>query len=130
MAFTCRIGEQDKIIYVEADGPTDLAACHAIIAEVATEIRLMPDLGVLVDIRGIDYSPTVEDLGEIGATLGDMRETVMTRSVAIVSGESRLPLTRLACTLAEASGLRMASFSDYKRAKSWLAQHAQRRAAP
>ena len=130
MAFTCQIREQDRIAYVEADGHIDLAACRAIIAEVASEIRSVPELGVLVDIRGIDYSPTVEDLRELGATLGDMREMLVSRSVAIVSGESRLPLTWLACALAEASGLRMASFSDYKQAKSWLVQHAQRRAAP
>lgn len=79
--------------------------------------------GCLVDIRQMDYFPSVADLKEIAFEYIRLRAAFRCGTAFIVSNDRHYALGRFLATLVDTAGLRMGVFRDPAQAENWLRHH-------
>lgn len=91
---------------------------RAIAADVSHE-----QCGCLVDVRGMDYFPSIVDLKEIAFEFIRLRAAFRCGTSFIVDNERHYALGRFLAALVDTAGLRMAVFRDPAEAEYWLNHH-------
>jgi hypothetical protein len=79
--------------------------------------------GCLVDVREMEYFPTVADLKEIAFEYIRLRAVFRCGTAFIVSNDRHYALGRFLAALVDTAGLRMAVFRDPAQAENWLRHH-------
>jgi hypothetical protein len=79
--------------------------------------------GCLVDIREMEYFPSVADLKEIAFEYIRLRAVFRCGTAFIVSNDKHYALGRFLAALVDTAGLRMAVFRDPEQAEYWLRTH-------
>lgn len=122
MPIDHEIADAEGLAYVTARDPVDLEAVRGSISGLAGEPGFRPDLGILVDLRGMDYIPSNDDIQVIADCLGRMKESYRSRIAVVVADDLRFGLFRMASTYANLRGVTMRIFRDTGAARSWLAE--------
>jgi hypothetical protein len=76
--------------------------------------------GCLVDVRDMDFYPTVAELKELAFEYIRLRAAFRCGTSFIVSNDRHYSLGRLLAALVDVAGLRMAVFRDPDEAEAWL----------
>src|SRR5687768_7726681 len=79
--------------------------------------------GCLVDIREMDFFPTVRELKEIAFEFIRLRAAFRCGTAFVVSNDKHFALGRFLAALVDTAGLRMAVFRDPEQAEFWLRTH-------
>jgi hypothetical protein len=79
--------------------------------------------GCLVDIRQMDYFPSVSELKEIAFEFIRLRAAFRCGTSFIVTSEKHYQLGRFLAALVDTAGIRMAVFKDPAEAEFWLLNH-------
>ena len=93
-------------------------AVRAVAADVAHD-----GYGCLVDVREMDFFPTVMELKEIAFELIRLRAAFRAGTAFIVGNDRHYALGRFLAALVDIAGIRMAVFKDPAQAEHWLHTH-------
>lgn len=80
-------------------------------------------LGCLVDVREMDFFPTIAQLKEIAFEFIRLRASFRSGTVFVVSNDKHYALGRFLAMLVDTAGIRMAVFKDAGMAEHWLHTH-------
>lgn len=104
------------------EGKVDLAETIHLIRAVAGDLA-HHQCGCLVDVRKMDFFPTVWELKEIAFEFVRLRTAFRCGTAFIVSNDKHYALGRFLAALVDTAGLRMAVFRDPDEAELWLRTH-------
>lgn len=79
--------------------------------------------GCLVDVREMDYFPSVLELKDMAFEFIRLRAAFRCGTAFIVSNDKHYALCRFLASLVDTAGLRMAVFRDPEEAEFWLRTH-------
>jgi hypothetical protein len=107
---------------VRASGKVTLSdAIHAV-RGVAADVA-HDGYGCLVDVREMDFFPTIMELKEISFEFIRLRAAFRAGTAFIVSNDRHYGLGRFLAMLVDTAGIRMAVFKDPAQAEHWLHTH-------
>jgi hypothetical protein len=86
--------------------------------------------GCLVDIRLMDFYPTIAELKEIAFEFIRLRASFRAGTAFLVSNDRHYSLGRFLAMLVDTAGIRMAVFKDPGQAEFWLKNHTGAHPAP
>jgi hypothetical protein len=104
---------------VKATGAVTLDEALRMIRVVAAELA-HNQCGSLVDVREMNYYPTVVELKEIAFEYIRLRNAFRCGIAFIVSNDKHYGLGRLLAALVDSAGLRIGVFRDSAEAEGWL----------
>lgn len=121
MPFEYSIAPEERIAVVTVRPPDDFLSSDDAVRSLVRDPRLEPGMGILVDLRATDYSPTFEHARRLAALHGDAEMLQGHRTALVIKpGTSVLGGSRLMGTLAEFLGAEARVFTDLAEATSWL----------
>lgn len=120
MPFMYTISQEDKIAYVTAHGSINMEAIKQIISDVAADPLFQPKYKVIVDLRKMEYSPSVSDIQLIASLVGEMKKSYQNKVAIVVSGKFHYGMAKMAAAYTEMSGVPMIdAFTDFEEARQW-----------
>ena len=122
MPFSYTIDHDRNLADVRGSGKVTLADAIHVVREVAGDIA-HEQVGCLVDLRELDYFPTVSELKEIAFEFIRLRAAFRRGTAFIVGNDRHYALGRFLAALVDTAGLRMAVFRDAGEAEYWLSHH-------
>ncbi|PYR89287.1 MAG: hypothetical protein DMF84_25145 [Acidobacteria bacterium] len=118
MPFAVEVLEEDRLIRARLYGACDADEAHAAVAAIKSRVGTYPVEGVLMDVRDVQYTPTLDeacDFGtEFGSFLGRRRLAFVTRLPA------QYGMARMISVRAEPRGIDVDVFGDEDEALEWL----------
>jgi len=88
----------------------------------ATDPRHLPGYGVLVDTRGLDYVPSLEEARRYAELFKELKSAFAGGIAVVVEGTARYGVAQMIATLLELRGVKMAAFREIAAAEAWLAE--------
>ena|SRR5215471_17791556 len=95
---------------------------EAEIRGLAVDARFRPGHGILVDTRGLDYVPSLEDARRFAELFREMKDAFSGGIAVVVDGTARFGVARMIATLLEMRGVSMGAFQEPAAAEAWLAE--------
>jgi len=126
MSFDYEIDSIRKIASVVPHGRSSLAESLRAIRNLASDIRLEDGIGVLVDLRGIEYSASLDDADALAATIARSGVLRGHRVALLASGEEEFTVASMIATLSGLKGAVTQAFRSFDVARAWL-KHAKSR---
>jgi len=121
MPFMYTISQEEEIAYVTAHGLINMENIKQAISDVAADPLFQPKYKVIVDLRKMEYSPSVSDIQSIASLIGEMKNSYQNKVAIVVSGTLHYGLARMAATYTELSGVPMIdAFTDFEEARQWV----------
>jgi hypothetical protein len=106
----------DAIVELVLSGPGDYAYCATMLRRIGTELATRPGFGALIDIRTLDYAPTVEEAHALAELCVRQRAMVGGR-VALLVGPG---LQDALATVVSLRGAAVEAFTSPVAAITWL----------
>jgi hypothetical protein len=122
MSLTFTIDHDRNLADVRGSGKVTLEDTIRVIRSVAADIS-HEQCGCLVDIRGLDFFPTIAELKEIAFEFIRLRAAFRCGTSFIVGNDRHYALGRFLALLVDTAGIRMAVFKDPGQAEHWLLTH-------
>jgi len=122
MPLTYTIDSERNFADVRGVGAVTLADAIQAIRAIAADIA-HHQCGCLVDLRQMDFFPTVLELKEIAFEFIRLRAAFRCGTSFIVSDDKHYALGRFLASLVDSAGLRMSVFRDPEEAETWLRVH-------
>ena len=122
MSLSYTIDRDRNLADVHGEGKVSLEDAIRTTRAVAADIS-HEQCGCLVDIRGMEYFPSISDLKEIAFEFIRLRAAFRCGTAFIVSNDRHYALGRFLAALVDTAGLRMAVFKDAGQAETWLHTH-------
>jgi hypothetical protein len=122
MPLSYTIDSVRNLADVRGEGNVTLDEVIRTIRAIAADIS-HEQCGCLVDVRGMDYFPSVMDLKEIAFEFIRLRAAFRCGTSFIVGNDRHYALGRFLAALVDTAGLRMAVFKDAGEAEYWLNNH-------
>jgi hypothetical protein len=104
--FSHTISKQTNTVQVVADGPINLQSSIAAMLAVANDPDFNPSFKVIVELRLMEYAPTMTELFGIRDALESLRQNFKGQITLLVT-ESVLYVARLVCIIATTMGFQM-----------------------
>ena len=109
-----------RIMRVSANGPLGFEDSDRVFADIEQALAVHPEAGMLIDVQGIQYTPTTSDVRHFVS-----RHTEITRigrnPFALVTDPGvNFGMAMMMCTLIEVTGGSAHAFTDPEQAESWL----------
>ena len=120
MPFQARLSPDGRIIRVEASGPFDFEGSKPVFAEVAKLLEQVPEAGILVDIRGVEYVPSVNDVRHFVSRHEEMTRLWRNPQAMVTSSGVNFGMAMMMSTLIEVSGGKSHAFTNLEEAETWL----------
>jgi hypothetical protein len=121
MPFMYTISHEDKIAYVTAHGSITMETINQVISDVAADPLFQPKYKVVVDLRDMEYSPSVSDMQSIASIIGEMKNAYQNKVAIVVSGKFHYGMAKMAAAYTEMSGVPMIDvFTDFEEARQWV----------
>jgi hypothetical protein len=120
MAFDFSFNSNNQTVYIKASVDIDLGSCLGAMKTLLSEDRFSKDMGILVDIRDVDYAPSLAEVFNILQS-PVWRAIVGEHRIAVVAGKPvQFGMTNV---LARRSGdaTNMEPFYKLEDAVRWLA---------
>ena len=122
MPLTYTIDLERNLADVRGEGKVTLEESIHAIREVAADVSHQ-QCGCLVDIKAMDYYPSVADLKEIAFEFIRLRAAFRCGTAFIVGNDKHYALGRFLAALVDTAGIRMAVFKNADEAEYWLHNH-------
>jgi hypothetical protein len=122
MPLTFTIDHERNLADVRGSGKGTLEDTIRVVRGVAAEIA-PEQCGCLVDIRALDFFPTIAELKEIAFEFIRLRAAFRCGTSFIVGNDRHYALGRFLALLVDTAGIRMAVFKDPGQAEQWLMTH-------
>jgi hypothetical protein len=120
MAWTTRFDPTARRGVLVADGPIDLAGSVEAMLSLAADPRLETGWGILVDLSGATYTPTLADAMKLGG-LQSHAEALEGHRVAFLTASPALhAVAGLLASMATAKGIEARAFDNVEAADGWL----------
>ena len=116
------IDHERNLADVRGSGKVTLEDSLRTIRAVAVDVG-HEQCGCLVDIREMDFFPTIADVKEIAFEFIRLRAAFRSGTSFIVSNDRHYALGRFLAMLVDTAGIRMAVFKDPGEAEHWLKTH-------
>jgi hypothetical protein len=122
MPLTYTIDPERNYADVRGAGVVSLADAIRTIRAIAAEVA-HHQCGCLVDVREMDFFPTVLELKDMAFEFIRLRAAFRCGTAFVVSNDKHYALGRFLASLVDTAGLRMAVFRDPEEAEFWLKTH-------
>ena len=122
MPLTYLIDHDLNLADVRGSGKVTLHDTIHVVRAVAADVA-HHQCGCLVDIREMDFFPTVAELKEIAFEFIRLRASFRSGTSFIVGNDRHYALGRFLAMLVDTAGIRMAVFKDPGAAEHWLHNH-------
>jgi hypothetical protein len=122
MPLTYTLDPDRNFADVRGEGPVTLEETIHTVRDIAADLA-HNQCGCLVDVREMDFFPTVWELKEIAFEFIRLRAAFRCGTAFIVSNDRHYSLGRFLAALVDTAGLRMAVFRDPEEAELWLRTH-------
>ncbi len=122
MPLTYTIDLDRNLADVRGVGKVTLDDSIKIIRAVATDVAHQ-QCGCLVDVREMDFFPSILELKEIAFEFIRLRAAFRSGTSFIVANDRHYAIGRFLAALVDTAGLRMAVFRDAAEAEHWLNNH-------
>lgn len=122
MPLTYNIDPDRNYADVRAVGVVTLADTIRTIRAIAGDLS-HHQCGCLVDVREMDFFPTVGELKEMAFEFIRLRAAFRCGTAFVVANDKHYALGRFLAALVDTAGLRMAVFRDPTEAEFWLRTH-------
>ena len=123
MPVTWNFAVEEELVTAQAKGPTTYEQCISMLEEVSGDPRHDPRFKVLVDVRGIDYSPSVAEVRQLAEALVERRESFSKGMAVIVDPGPHYDLAELCSRLAKSQGFTLACFGTEPLARDWCSRN-------
>jgi hypothetical protein len=120
MPFSWNISEEEALASVRFEGPTNLAEVVGSIVEVTGSPDFLSHYGVLVDLREMEYSPSVRELIEIASATINMKSLMQGKLALVTSSAFHHQLTQFNMRLVSVMGVRGKAFREMEEARRWV----------
>ncbi len=111
-----------RLAVLRAVGPVTLESSVAAIRALSEDSRLEPGYGILVDMRGAEYTPNLADAARVGRFQEDA-EAFRPHPVAFVTASRALhAAATILAAMAGSRGLKVRAFETLEPATDWLAE--------
>ena len=120
MSITWSISEEEALALVRYEGPTNLAEVVDSIVEVAGSPEFQPHYGVLVDLREMEYSPSVRELIEIASATINMKSLMQGKLALVTSNAFHHRMIQFNMRLVSVMGVRGKAFREMEEAREWV----------
>jgi hypothetical protein len=118
--MTWELKADEGLAYVLAVGSIDLRSVVESIVNVTGSPDFLPHYHVLVDLREMEYTPSVRELMEISSATTSLRSLHDGRVALVTSNAVHYRMTQLSVRLVSVMGVPMKAFRDPDAARSWL----------
>ena len=122
MPLTYTIDTDRNLADVRGTGKVTLEDSIKTIRAVAADVAHQ-QCGCLVDVREMDFFPTILELKEIAFEFIRLRAAFRLGTAYVVSNDRHYAIGRFLAALVDTAGLRMAVFRDLGEAEFWLHNH-------
>lgn len=122
MPLTYTIDDERNLADVRGVGVITLEDAIRTIRAIAVDLG-QHQCGSLVDLRELNYFPSIMELKEIAFEFIRLRAAFRCGTAFIVSNDKHYALGRFLASLVETAGLRMGVFRDPEEAETWLRVH-------
>ena len=122
MPLTYTIEHDRNLADVRGTGKVSLEDSIRTIRAVASDIA-HERVGCLVDLRQMDFYPTIAELKEVAFEFIRLRAAFRCGTSFVVSNDKHYALGRFLAALVDTAGIRMAVFRDPAEAEFWLQNH-------
>ena len=122
MPLTYTIDHERNLADVHGTGKVTLDDTLKMIRAVAADVA-HEQVGCLVDIRQMDYFPTIAQLKEVAFEFIRLRASFRCGTSFVVANDRHYALGRFLAMLVDTAGIRMAVFKDPAEAEYWLHNH-------
>jgi hypothetical protein len=122
MPLSYTIDHDRDLADVRGSGKVTLADTIHVVRAIAGDIG-HEGLGCLVDVREMDFFPTIAELKEIAFEFIRLRAAYRAGTSFIVGNDRHYALGRFLAMLVDTAGIRMAVFKDAGMAEHWLHNH-------
>ena len=122
MALSYTVDNDRNLADVRGSGKVTLDDTIRTVRSVAADIA-HEHCGCLVDIRGLEFFPTISELKEIAFEFIRLRASFRCGTAFIVDNDKHYSLGRFLAMLVDTAGIRMAVFKDPGQAEHWLSTH-------
>jgi hypothetical protein len=132
MPFTVEVFPEQRLVHLTATGAINFEVARSAMQKVAEALAKHPELGlgILVDVRGTDYTPSSYEVREFANRHNEMTQQWANPSAVVAKGGVRFGMARMMSSLIEVAGGKSAAFTDETEARDWLTHevHKMRRA--
>jgi len=123
MLFTYKVDPEQRLIRIRGGGGSFKSQeCVDTVKELVRDPAYGPSLGILTDLRDVEYVPTYQETGFFLTFLsgvGLFREQPI---AIVVKGPAHFGHVHTMAVMANAKGLNMCAFNDIEDACAWLAE--------
>jgi hypothetical protein len=120
MPYDVRLSSDGPIIHLTADGPFDFEDNVPVFAELERTLDGSPEAAILVDVRGIEYTPSAADVKHFVARHVEMTRVWRNPFALVAARGVNFGMAMMMCTLIEVAGGRSQAFTSREEAESWL----------
>jgi len=120
MSFDYEFDSIGRIASVIPRGGSNLADSLRAIRGLASDIRLEDGIGVLVDLRGVAYSPSWDEADALAAAIAQSGVLRRHRVALLASDPMEFALASMIASLSGLKGAVVHAFRSYETAKTWL----------
>ena len=114
-------------VRVLGSGRSDYQETETAIRGLAADPRYVRGYGMIVDTRGLDYVPSLEEAKRYAELFRELKLAFAGGIAVVVEGTARYGVAQMIATLLEIRGIKMAAFRDMVAAEAWLAEWQLRR---
>jgi len=129
MPHHVRLSPDGPIIHLTASGPFDFEATRPVFSDVERMMQGSPEAAILVDVREIEYTPSVTDVKHFVARHVEMTRVWRNPFALVAARGVNFGMAMMMCTLIEVSGGRSQAFTDREEAENWLLNALQQRSS-
>ncbi|MGH7742159.1 MAG: hypothetical protein ACRENS_09060 [Candidatus Eiseniibacteriota bacterium] len=120
MPYRVELSSDGQIIRVAATAKFDFDSSLPVFADVARMLEVRPEAGILVDVREIDYTPSVSDIRQFVSRHEEMTRNLRNPHALVTAKGVNFGMAMMMCTLIEVSGGKSHAFTDVGEAERWL----------
>jgi hypothetical protein len=120
MPFSYRISEEEGVAYVTASGPVDVRSSVETMGELSRDPIFDPDFKVVVDLREMQYRPSLGELRVIAWALGHEKTSFRNKVAVVVSESVRRRRAKVYSKFGRMAGFALELFPDMDDALAWV----------
>ena len=120
MPFTYRIAEDECVAYVSASGAVDVRSSVEAMGELSRDPKFDPDYKVVVDLREMQYRPSLGELKVIAWALGHEKASFRNKVAVVLSETARKRRAKVYSKFGRMAGFALELFPDMEGALEWV----------
>jgi hypothetical protein len=119
MPFAYKVVPEQRVAYVTAQGPIDMRAAVEAMGELGRQPDFDPSFGVVIDLREMNYRPSLGELRVIAWALAHERFALPKRVAVVLSETVKRTRARVYDRFGRMAGLGLKLFPNMPEADAW-----------